>query len=462
MKKVQFTSNDKKGQKKKVLSILAGLILILMLAGTYAWKSYTDWVRNHMQSLGFDSGKVTIVEKFKPTPVLPGEKMVKEVDVLNSTPVNAFVRVSFEEQLSKLANGAAKSTPYSKGEEAGFPTIFDAKSYYENGTSWKDVTSKLRIDTKVPTDPTIRLFVNGEGKNAQAALLRVVDIKGDAFPENFIFEKTDYPIPTIVEGATNADDYKTKQDANLKKLAGKTESVKVAQKVTGHVVRVTESDTYEVKTQSGLAAGNPVTDDKALGIWGYKSNVAPGLQEADWAGGKIWVNADAKEFDKVKFTAGTNGELKTSSKIDADLTFNFGAGNIISGSGKTFDFKAEHKNKWFYNEDDGYFYYLSALGSGTQTNATVLNSIQFPNKPEYFLSAYDVHVGSEAIPAQRSMLSAEAKNKGGDVDQDKKDLYKDNGKVTEENGAGFGITKANSGNLYEFLAGQATIEDDAK
>ncbi|MEG0256021.1 hypothetical protein [Vagococcus sp.] len=465
MKKMQFKSNDKKGQKKKLLTILAGLMLILMLAGTYAWKSYTDWVRNHMQSLGFDSGKVTIVENFKPKPVLPNEKMIKEVDVLNSTPVNAFVRVSFEEQLSKLADGAAKSAGYTKADEAGFPTIFDAKSYYEAKSSWIDKTEYLRIneaDNKASVvDPNLRLFVNGEGKNAQAALLRVVEIKGDAFPTNFIFENTDYPIPTIVEGAANAQDYKAKQSANLTKLAGKTETVKVAQKVTGHVERITEKDIYLVKTQSGLDAGKPVTDDKALAIWGYKSNIAPGLQEADWAGEKVWVNTDAKEFDKVNFVPGAAGELKTASKIDSDLTFNFGESNIISGSGKAFEFKEEHKNKWFYNTDDGYFYYLSALPSGTQTNATVLNSIQFPDKPEYFLSAYDVHVGSEAIPAQRAMLTTAPKGKGGDVDAAKKPDYMKDGKLTEENGVGFGLSKDNN-KLYDFLAGQATIEDDAQ
>ncbi|MFY8330274.1 hypothetical protein [Vagococcus carniphilus] len=455
MKKIQFSTKGKDGQKKKLLSILAALILILALSGTYAWKSYTDWVRNHMQSLGFDSGKVTIVEEFTP-PVITGEggTITKKVDVLNSTPVASFVRVSMEEQISKLADGATDSAAYKTPEEAGFPVIFDAKEYYlgaEATREWKDMSAKLRVDGAA-APAGLKLFVKGTGANAESALVFETTVKSDSFPANFNFKDEKFLIPVRPE-MNYAKDYKEYQIEELDKLQkkdGKSE-VKVAQKVSGLVERNTANDTYDVKTThvDGSAA------DKNLAYWGYKTKVNNALKEADWAGKNVFVKAGTPVTPQ-KGTAFDNG--KVGSLVSDKITINYSTAGVVAGKGASFDFKANLGNaKWFYNEDDGYFYYMTPLTSGTQTGASVINSITFAKDPTFNLVAYDLHVGSEAIPASRIMLTTGSK--GGNISDANKVTYNEKNKVTESNGAGFGLTKDKHGNLLEYLSGQATIED---
>lgn len=55
----------KKGKNKKKIAIATALLALLAIfAGTFAWQSYTEWVKNHMQSRGYEEGRVTIVEEF--------------------------------------------------------------------------------------------------------------------------------------------------------------------------------------------------------------------------------------------------------------------------------------------------------------------------------------------------------------------------------------------------------------
>lgn len=447
MKKIQFSTKGKDGQKKKLLSILAALILILALSGTYAWKSYTDWVRNHMQSLGFDSGKVTIVEDFggDKTPVVPGGTIKKKVDVINSTPVNSFVRVSLEEQIAKLQDGATVSKGFADFTKAGFPTIVDVKDYMVKDSEWKDETAKLFIDGAQANtvDSQLKLFVKGDGENIQSALIRVIDISNKDFPKNFVFTDTKFPIPTLPSKEVDAAAYAADQAFNLGELKdGKT--VKAGQKVTGHIKRNKLTGQFEVTTKD--------TTDKAadinLAYWGYSTTVNDTLVEKDWAGENFAVNVAKTLADPASIEAG--GKIK--SQLPGGPTINFAQGNIIVGKGSDHTFTKDMENKWFYNTEDGYFYFLSALKSGGQTTASVMESITFPTDNTYNLAAYDLHVGSEAIPAMRAMLKVPSK--GGKVE---KGDYDKTGKQTVANDSGFGLS---DGKLYDFLAGMATIEDE--
>jgi alternate signal-mediated exported protein len=451
VKKFSFKSKDAKSKKKKVLGILAALALILSLAGTYAWQSYTDWVKNHMQSLGFDSGDVTIVEDFDPDePIKPGGKIKKKIDVVNTTPVEAFVRVSFEEQIDRLKAGATNAVAFADKDKTGFPVVTDAKSYYLAGTAWKDETSKLLVVTgsnKVAAPAGLKLFVNG--KESVLVYERTVEKKD--FPVNFVFTDTKFELPVRPTPGESATDHEKRQKEELGKLAsGAINTIAVAQKVSGHVLRDVQADKYEVKTDD--------TDPKLnLGYWGYTTTVDGTLTEFDWTTTNAWVNTPGNPTDPTK------QPIFTATSVQSKLTdnppiINFEAGNIIVGDANSYVFKDTDKGKWFYNTKDGYFYLLSPLSSGTQTNASLTKDIEFPDAAEYNLAAYDLHVGSEAIPAMRSMLSADSTF--GKVDkQDDIDKYNLTGKVTLSNGSGFEMKDSTHKNLLEFLGNQSTIED---
>lgn len=452
--------NDGK-KKNKVLAILAALLLIFALAGTYAWTSYTDWVRNHMQSLGFDEGKVTIVEEFeKDKPIKPGETIKKKVNVINASPVASFVRLSFEEQLQKLGTkadagagatgGAFTTDTYTEGADAHFPVIFDSKVYYFK-TTWSDMSSKLTVNgTANPANSPLKLFVKGN----ESVLLRETNINRKQFPDHFDFKDTKFQLPMLIKGATDEADYVAKTTAAITKLASTDDNVLVAQKVSAHVVRNLAKDTYEVKT--GLT-GSDVA--KNLAYYTYGDKVAA-MNEQDWAGHNQWVKTPAKApYDDAAiakmFDNPANPKV-VKSLADPNISWNVPAGSLLVGKGSTFDAaKVTGSIKWFFNSEDGYFYHLAPVKEGTQTTLPIIESIKFPNLGSYNLASYDLHVGSEAIPAQRSMLTA--KSKKGEVTASKDEYFSKNN-VTESNGSGFGLNKDHK--LYEYLAAQATIDDD--
>lgn len=440
-------------KKKKVLVLLSVFVLVFALAGTFAWTSYTDWVRNHLQSLGFNDGKVTIIEEFNPEdkPVLPGTEIQKTVNVINTSPVASFVRVSFEEELQKLGENAtgAKESPddlFSADEEA-FPIVIDTKSYVLEG---KDQTAKLRIDQQlVGADSPFKLVLTGKG-DSQASIFKVITLSKANFPDHYDFDSKVGKLPFYTPNATTAN-YDSLQEKALDELKN-GEEVEVAQKLSANIVRNTAADTYDVVTKDQ-------NEEKNLKFWTFSDKIQA-LEQADWAGKNVWVGTESAPIDTLKsdvigkmLVTDKSGKAYLKSGLDENLHLNVNKETILVGAGSTYDFNKVAKNNWFLNTEDGYLYYLEALQPGTTTSMPVITSIKFPDNDTYFLSSYELHVGSEAVPAMRSML--QAASNGGDI-ANKAD-YDTKGKATEANGYGFGL-KTNS-KLYDHLANQSTLED---
>lgn len=74
-----------------------GFVLVLVIGSTFAWSSYSSWVKNHMQS-EVGTLDVKIIEEFEQDSVFEqGKKITKKVDVKNISKNPAIVRVQFEE-----------------------------------------------------------------------------------------------------------------------------------------------------------------------------------------------------------------------------------------------------------------------------------------------------------------------------------------------------------------------------
>ena len=87
--------------KKKIALGAGALAVVLVAAGTFAWFTTTDKVKN---VFGMDNFDVTITEDFdKPdVPLVPGTDVTKQVGVTNSGNVPVVVRVKLEETLALL------------------------------------------------------------------------------------------------------------------------------------------------------------------------------------------------------------------------------------------------------------------------------------------------------------------------------------------------------------------------
>ena len=99
--------SNKKNKKKWVVAATT-LATIAALAATFAWFQSKDSVKNHFEG-DIAGSDVEVVETFTP-PIdwKPGEKVNKDVAILNSGQYNSFIRVSLQETIEKLKNAESK------------------------------------------------------------------------------------------------------------------------------------------------------------------------------------------------------------------------------------------------------------------------------------------------------------------------------------------------------------------
>ncbi|MHC5375423.1 hypothetical protein ACYSNU_16765 [Enterococcus sp. LJL120] len=405
----------RKNGKKKTAIVASSVALLTVLAGTFAWQSYTEWVKNHLQSRGYEEGRVTIVEKFDPeTPIdeaVNGE-ITKEVSVVNTSSTDAFIRVSFEEMLHKLEDTAA-GLGYASESAAAFPVIINATEYV---TTYTDKTADLVIyDTVGGTSQTVpsnlKLYVSADDTNA--VLINERTLKVAELPTDFDYNKASAKMP-VLSGSFDAD------------------TAVVAQKVTGEVVKDAAGNYVVYQTAASA--------DLALAYWGY--GVGLGAKEdADWAGANVNVpNPTALSQGTV-----TPGVSTTSAIAGSDISFitpNVTTTKPTAGSAPVAD--------WYFDSTDGYFYYTKVLPSGSTTSASMMDAIKFPSatdREDYKLASYNLYVGLESIPAARSAVTA-ASNNGALIGS----VQTEGNKTWVSNGSGWGLTDAQLTAYYESLA----------
>lgn len=404
--------NEKKKSNKRKVAILTTLIaLFAILAGTFAWKSYTEWVKNHMQSRGYEEGRVTIVENFKPQPIDENPKITKDVKVVNTSSSDSFVRISFEEMLQKLAAGA-QAQGYDDASKTGFPVIVNSTMYTNNDAGYtlladNQFAIKKADGTAVATPAGLKVYISADGNSAGLYIEK--SMLASDFPKNFDFLANDATVP-VVSGSFAGGD------------------AKVAQKVTGKVEKQPDG-TYVFYTDKYTK------EEENFRVWGYGKGLDT-AKEADWAGENQFVTATV--------AAGTVGQ----SSVDAGITF-----EQPDVDGAATDIKTATKD-WFYNKGDGYFYYTKVLKAGA-TTTSVMKSVSFPDATTdqtFKMASYDLYVGLEAIPATQAALSA-ASN-GGKLGSG---AVTEGNKTWESNGAGWGLAVASD--LYKYFAPLATITE---
>jgi len=130
-----------------------------------------------------------------------------------------------------------------------------------------------------------------------------------------------------------------------------------------------------------------------FGSWNGKDNVG-GMN-----GGVTWP-ANPTETKPLFADIGTS-QLTSPKSL---LAFNYF--KDASNGGATVTNAWKEGDQWYYCEDDGYFYYMKVLTSGSQTKM-LLESLYFDdNLPDTFLKAsYKLAVTVEAIQAYKAAVS---------------------------------------------------------
>lgn len=138
----------KMDKKKKWTAAAATLAVIAAMAGTFAWFTSQDDVKNHMegQAAGND---VEIVETFNPKdPLNPGTDVNKDVAIQNTGQYDSLIRVSFSEELAKLKNPESKLA-----EPSAVPANVELTKFDDTKSStWADGTFDPSVETSITVD----------------------------------------------------------------------------------------------------------------------------------------------------------------------------------------------------------------------------------------------------------------------------------------------------------------------
>jgi len=352
--------------KKIIMAMAVLLALATLTAGfTFAWFNAQDSVTNHMETGQLTNGDVVIAEVFdEDDDFAPGVDINKIVWTVNGGSVDALVRMSFAEVLDKLANGGASagvSAVYA-GAANKIPQLFN-KGLLSGAYSDWDV---LDLD-----DPGCPFTLS-------SASLDITDIAGLTVL---------YKATTVNEGTDNE---KTKYNF----VAYGT--ISAAGAYQGELQRVS----FEVELDKDEMELT-FSDDVLF----YEFTKAATI-ERKWAE----LRTDDPEYGFTKNTPSfTDSDLFRISAVSdlpdgyLELVFNDIVTTEIAVA------KASATPMWWYNVDDGYFYYIGKLAPG-QASAPLLNAVGINPAAEdaYCNLSFDLIVKMDAIQNVEEALGSTA------------------------------------------------------
>ncbi|MGO2267133.1 MAG: hypothetical protein ACTH54_09835 [Vagococcus salmoninarum] len=387
-----------KNKRKRVLAVTAAAALCTLLLSTFAWEVYKAEKENKFGN-ALSSGSIEIEEIF-PDPMLEeGAKLQKDVWTVNTSSSNTIVRLTFEEIMNTLNTKPGEKEAIIKqfadtdlDPATHLPTVAnaDTKGYIpvvmDNGyyvselkkntgndpfVTWADVTSDM---TGAPADVTILAKANKVDITAVGGSTEYrVDVEYVAF-RKFDLTHTNMgdvskdKVVKFTDPATGTINTAfVAQQVNSKNAAGKT----------------TFKAAYDAST--GAITGYSFTD---LNMEFYDGLVRSGV--ANWAAEDLHIGPGT-EVAKLPALSAIN---KSSADANVDLYYS------------AFLKADASENTWMYNENDGFFYYMGVVGSGSYTNPILSHvglGIDLGTKYDYL--DYSLWVDAEAVlPKKEAVL----------------------------------------------------------
>jgi len=360
-------------KNKKIIMAMAILLAIATLTAgfTFAWFNAQDSVTNHMETGQLTNGDVVIAEIFdEDDDFAPGVDINKIVWTVNGGSVDALVRMSFAEVLDKLANG---------GASAGVSAVYDGSA------------------NKIP-----QLFNKGLVSDSGAySDWDVLDLDDPSCP--FTLSATSVDITDIagltvlyLETVLDADPNNVKTKYNFVAYG----TISAAGAYQGELQRVS----FEVeldKDEMELTFAN---------VLFYEFSKLATI-ERKWAE----LRTDDPEYGFTKNTPSfVNGDLPRIPAVSDYDPFPTDPGylelvfsEIVTASIAVA--KASPTPMWWYNTDDGYFYYIGKLAPG-QASDPLLTAVGIHEAAEdaYCNLSFDLIVKMDAIQNVEEALSSTA------------------------------------------------------
>lgn len=344
---------QRKKNKPLILALAASMALVMLFAATFAWFTAKDSVTNHFETLITD-GTVSLFELFDPpTNWQPGTDITKEVAVVNNGDADVLVRVSFEEVLKLLKNGSAQTAQATAFDDTvtveegmDIPVNQPIASY--TAAPWVEIINgalnSLNIETTTnPVPAGTRVFAQAKTDPVTLVTTYGFVIFGDA--STYGYENLDGTISTKAYNQKMTADFSV--DSSLELSISNIEYYVYEDGKEGAQY---DWDSNNEKVPYATIAASPIDGPQLLA-------------------------------DVEKALADSNIGLVYSAAFNDDGDVN----NINPG-------------EWWYNEYDGYFYYIGKLASGV-TTANLLEKVSLASAAgdAYGLMEYDLIVLMEAI-----------------------------------------------------------------
>jgi len=297
-------------KNKKTLTLVASMALavLLVVSGTFAWFTTQDSVVNKFKTSGNPASGAAIVEVFTPPEDWkPGQEVVKEVGVVNTGEAPVLTRIHFEEVLQLIKPVESETAIFAGNKPVAAADKFPVlfdATAFSSAAGWVEVTTTANAALK-------GLYLDAVVPGV--TVLAKVQTSGTVAANNL------------------RDAYNFTAFANITagEYAGSKQKINVAFDF--------DKDTKEL----------------SLGTVGFAVYGGKHAFDADWSSDK------PATADIVK--AVTEGKAVTAAVPSIDGAFieiNFDASVATTRAAGT----------WFYNDADGYFYYIGAIAPGTATS----------------------------------------------------------------------------------------------
>ncbi len=385
-------------RKKKLLGIAVGFAIVACVAGTFAWQTYQDQKLNRVKSAEVISDAVKVTETWSKTPITPGGSATKDAKVTNASDVQVFVRASFEEVMKHLAGKGVETTKTTP-------------------TSYKPATAKLTEDIPVSyAGESTTLIAQGWSKlTAITGLPTGVEVwaKGSATANPVTPAQIDYSFETKVFYHYTADgtDYFQKMSADI----AHDGTAAAGTPVTSWKVSAANFQYYVYAggynyISKNWAASNLVSIYAPAGTTTPTDTSLIGYNGTN--NGEVFdyrTDAGVKAPTSLSLFSGTLPTIDGQALnvfADADNDFGGPSSEIKIKFGSLTDTATLSKDKWVYNAEDGWFYYLakldasySASGTAGTTNSLITNLLYGSTDQRYTNVTYDLTIKTEAVQA---------------------------------------------------------------
>ena len=345
----------KKTNKRKPLILVGSISLavVMVLAATFAWFTASDSVTNKLATKD-GMANVAIQETFvPPDDWKPGQTVTKEVGIANTGTAPALARISFNELMSVNALASNVATPWDTGSAITAPQLADV-SQYTTTNGWVVYTPY--------TDPD---------PNPNPGGVTVTGAPADVT----VYVK--YVSAAVSGNSTDSWSFAAVAPITTGNLAGSYQAVTYDQSWDNATKTETISNVkygmYNTTNQS------PLTPTEGID-W---TIVTPAVSAIGTSQAEAQINTQATPF---------------LGKYNQNIALNYDAAqkqDLSAGS-------------WYYNAQDGYFYYIGLVQPGT-TSAALLNSLTLnPNADSNYYSNldYELQVNMQALQNTKDAIDA--------------------------------------------------------